>query len=179
MIEEDKYGENWTSSTDKPTKERRYYNSADQKYTDFLVDTATILKILSIIGLAVWLLWGCEKRDTLRDYDYLPNQPYTLEINVIPMDDAKVNMTNLILEVNADYLNRYGIAAEFTLQPPQDLEDDILGKETFGIGRIFLPTEKRDATNKLNLWVLPNQNVMSGVAGYAVTRHNMVVRERS
>lgn len=150
-------------------------NKADQLYDEFCERAAHVIKIV-IFLISVVYISSCE-RDKLRDYPYRPDQPYTLEINVIPMDDAQVNMNNLNLEVNADYLNRYGIAAKFTLLPSQPLDDDILGKQEPGIGRIFLPREKRDAPNKLNLWVVPGQNMMSGVGGYAVGRYNMVVRE--
>jgi len=124
------------------------------------------------------VLIGCE-RDTLRDYPYKPNQPIKLYVSVIPMDDAEVDMNNLNLEVNADYFNRYGIAVEFTLEPSQKLDPDILGEEEYGIGRVFLPKEKRDTPNEMNLWVIERHNMLTGIAGYAIGRHNMVVQEPS
>ena len=142
---------------------------------DDLSMSSTLSQIVVLIFLW-WVLLGCEK-DPLQDYPYLPDQAYNLEIDVYLLDDVSVRLDKMNLEVNADYLNRYGISATFTIKDTIALEDDILGKQEPQVGRIFLPTDKRDAPNKLNLWVIPYENMIAGVAGYAIGSHNMVVRE--
>lgn len=129
------------------------------------------------IFILLLLFIACTNDDGQKRYfDYIPDQQTLLYVNVYPLGDISLeNYEDMVLEANADYFNRYGIGVNFILQPRQALPQEIESPTNF---RYNFFTETTDSFYEMNLWLIPNQSMPSGINGYAFsTSGNMVVRE--
>jgi hypothetical protein len=121
------------------------------------------MKQLKYIALAIlcWLVFtSCVEDDfnveTKTIYPYDPFQDIMLNVKVVPCGDVEIFFNDMLLEVNADYYNRYGIGINLTLQ------DRVLDY-TKG-----LPNGEE---GDIMLYVVPMDYMpREGIAGYAVTR---------
>jgi hypothetical protein len=148
------------------------FNNIDQKL-------ARVGWIMFFFCLVAWLLLSCSK-PPLQAYPLRPDQPIQLQITVRPVEDAKFDIVRISKELNADYLNRYGMNANLVEGERVFLDSTYLGEgEDLTVGKIFLPREEANTRYEMTLWVVEGQNIMSGVAGYAIGWHNMVIREGS
>lgn len=104
------------------------------------------------------LIVGCEKIEgvieTKTAYPFEPEQPVIIKADVIPVGDIELEFDDMLLEVNADYFNRYGIGVELLLKDriPYPKEGEYLPMAEYG---------------KIQVFIVPAEYIkMSGVAAY-------------
>ena len=63
-----------------------------------------------LIAIGAWIVFtSCEKHEfasTKITYPYEPEQETIIDVDVVPVGDVELEMEDMDLEVNADYLNR-------------------------------------------------------------------------
>jgi len=124
------------------------------------------------------LLLCCTKEEPLYYYDYNPNQPIMLIMNVYPMEDVEINLNSLRKEINADYFNRYGIGIEVVLQERSELPQDLKDIAENSTDRQFYIPDFIDGPKYVqHLYVIPDFYMPSGIGGYALGAGRSVVKE--
>ena len=129
-----------------------------------------------IFCIFIWMA-SCSKyevRDIPNVYEYDPDQPVVIDVEVIPMNDVVLEFDDMDLEVNADYYNRYGIGINLYEGDRQYLDDSYRND-----GRIFLPQHTdKEPKEHITIYVLPREYVQFAAFGYAIRGHgNAIVRE--
>lgn len=131
-------------------------------------------KLIAIIILSL-LFVSCWKEEfvdvTKLTHEFNQDQPMTIEIEVVAMEEAVVQFEDMIKEVNADYFNRYGIAVrgEFVGR------DTLTHKQKFE-NEIFLPYDKtKEGREKIIVYVLPKKYIYPMAGAYAMVGHNAIV----
>ncbi len=68
--------------------------------------------------MLVLLFVSCvaDKQNERLTYDYMPNQPVIINVDVVPVGDVDVRFQHMLEEVNADYFNRDGIGINLVLK---------------------------------------------------------------
>lgn len=129
--------------------------------------------LVTLVGLFSACSWEQdypELKAQAQVYEYQPDQPTIVEVEVIPMGDVELFFDDMVKETNADYMNRYGIGVKFTLGERQPLPKKVLD------GYIFTPDEKSDQVRKITSYVFDKEyfNVMRAV-GYAAIGYAAIV----
>ena len=71
------------------------------------------MKKLIILLLVVTGCSHSEQQGEKLTYGYFPDQPVNITLNIVPMEDVVLDMDGMLLELNADYYNRWGISVGF------------------------------------------------------------------
>tara|TARA_R110002074_G_scaffold189465_2_gene355227 strand:+ start:1112 stop:1711 length:600 start_codon:yes stop_codon:yes gene_type:complete len=101
-------------------------------------------------------------------YEYLPDQPYTVDITIIPTEDVEVFQEDMLLEVNADYFNRYGIAINGTVTRRELLPDEVKNGR-----QIFFP---KNISGGIKVYIVPQEYVkMPSSLAYAELYSSVIV----
>ncbi len=81
---------------------------------------------LQILIIGVILFASCEKQEPVYrlTYDFEPDQETIIEIDVVPVGDVVLEKEDMLMEVNADYYNRYGIGIELNFLDRIQLSDE-------------------------------------------------------
>jgi hypothetical protein len=91
-------------------------------------------------------------------YEYLPDQNTVITIDIIPTGDVELQFEDMLLEVNADYYNRYGIAIQFNLLDRQELPTNVVNTSV-----VWMPNK---VGKNLSVFIVPQQYVKRSGFGY-------------
>ena len=119
------------------------------------------MKKLIILLLVVTGCSHSEQQGEKLTYGYFPDQPVNITLNIVPMEDVVLDMDGMLLELNADYYNRWGISVGLDLMERQSLPFEV----TEGSG-IFTPEQMGDS---ITVYIVPSQYVKMGAYAYAST----------
>ena len=129
-----------------------------------------------LLALLVLLLFACEV-DPVQTYPFDPNQPFQIQVDVIPMENVVIRssiLSGMIQETNGDYFNRYDININFSLKESQPYPEELKNKPL-----LFIPPKISDTKFKMTMYVLPYELMEPGTAGYAIASNNTFVVSES
>lgn len=101
-------------------------------------------------------------------HEYNPVQATTLKVEVYPCNGVYMQFEDMVLETNADYFNRYGIAVEFTL-----MDEIELGSQYTHGNQVYIP--KSDKPDVIKVYVVPENVIKLPALAYANTAANGIV----
>ena len=123
--------------------------------------------------LIVALFVSCSKEPELiqNHFEYAPDQPLSIVVEVIPTEDVEVDLHAMGLEANADYFNRWGINLEFQLKEREMLSDNVKYHN-----EILLPQHiSQEIKTWISVYVIPREYIYFDAHGYANTMSKSVV----
>lgn len=137
----------------------------------------TLIKITSAI-LISFSLFSCQWEENTEPpketiYPYNPDQELIVNVKVVPMGDVQIHFDQMDKEVNADYMNRYGIGVKLTLaervEIPEPLKRNV----------VFVPERKSEKITEITAYILPKEyyNMPNSVGYAAIGTNAVVIRE--